>query len=682
MSEETASPPADDQYREPAEYSRTRIDSIHAPGATFHFGPGGSPGDEPKYTTGAIGADEVRKALDGHVSRDIDGALAERLAVERCVILLGAPGTGRRTAALNALQTEVDERSLVELGWNESTDLGNFSFGHRQGYLLDATSVLKPATKFTGALLRSVQARLRSLGSCLVVIGLRGQGWDDIDDHFTTVWEPVSLAELLTSRGFDPPISEDDEHLSAVLGDGPTVAEISAVLDLIAAGRAEGRSDEETLADLPERHRAEIRQWFAEKRSLTEWALMSSLVFFSSTPKPHFDVMHQKLLERIDREIPASDEDSTIAREDLTRSIGGELQACCAEIRHSSQAIDEVVVRRQLICFRNEPTAHVFLEEYWKCVPRRLQKVVMQWLAEGWDQVDHESSERLAHRVATVVRSDADLGLSIVEHWAATAHPQANKLAARTMDILATSAATRPLAFAVARNWAMARKEIPKQYSALYVYTGHAGVFQIRQAVRVYRSQWKHRPFWTTSAWAGLTELCASTATQADELAGAMRRLGVVRKAEIDDPAFKLLDRWFVDDLSAVPLALRLAASAPARKHIAAIVACTLWRSYRHMPWLESIVPWADAEDDQVSETALRLLRASLLAIRTSHPDTSRRDANHRVDRFARVCDSLIRHMGSARRSEDGPSPLAIERCTKVIELLSPHLERNPAIHA
>lgn len=666
-----------------AEFSKqTNVGTIHTHGSVVNFGDARTEA-EPKAVTGPIGKPEIDRLLADHAPRSIDSMVGARLASDHCLILTGEPGTGRRTGAVKALVAQIGGSALVEVGLN-AADVTKLEVEDTCGYVLDASSVAQPASKFGAASLRSVQDRLQQHNSYLVIIGLRSKDWQAVDDAFTVSWEPVTLSELLQVRQFDPPVDEESEQLASVLGDTPSVAKMASVVERLADGRSRGLTDEEVLAEQPDGNRAEIRQWLAEPgRSLDQWALLSVLAFFSSSSKAEFSILHRHLLTRLDEEIPPGEDEAEVARSDLARSVVGELEACRAEVRSSKVSIDGISVRRQIVCFAEEKAAPVYLEEYWKAVPQRLQHLVFSWLMEIWKVVENrdEIAERLAGRVAHLVDGDADLSLAVIEHWASTADPSANELAARTVDLMAAANATRPVAFAVARDWAKSTTEIPKQYSALYVYTGRVGLFQIRQAIRVYRRQFAKRPFWTSGSWAGFTAGCAEEQSQAEELVRAVLNVGVVRDGKIDDPMFHLIDRWFVDQLDVPPLALELASTAKARHGIASIVAASLRRSHRHQRWLESIIPWADCEDHPEYEAAsLALLRACVLSVAlTPEGSGDTPDPRRRANSISR---DLERFMTNAKRRKNGPTQVAIDRCTAVLHHVSAQLERKPTINA
>lgn len=668
------------EYDEPESPSKVRINTINASGATFNLG-GAEQSRQPELVSGPISRQEVGRILKAYVSRAIDGQIRAALLNSRCLIFLGDPGSGRRSAAVGALAAHVGEGSLVELGLYDSTDLHRFKFEGSCGYLLDASTMSRPATRFDGATLRRTQSELTANGSYLVIIGLNTAEWKRIDDQFTRGWTAPTLRDLIEARRFDPPLDPDNPSLCAVLGDSPTVGHIVEVLDRIDEGRADGRSDDDVLSELPERDRPQIQQWFAENQSLEAWLLMSVLVFFSSAVRADFDRIHERLQSFVQDQIPTGDDDSTLARTEFTRSVPAELRHCLAEVRQQAQAVEQVTIGRQLVCFCNELAAPIFLEEYWKAVPRRLQQTVTRWLASLGDQVEGETAQLLAQRTAELISHDADLGMSILELWAGTQKVEFNELAARTVDAMAAVPATRALAFVVARDWSKATKVVSKQYTALYVYTGRVGVFQVRQAIRVYRHQWPRRKFWATVTWAGFTDACAAVPESAYELANSMARLGVVRSGEIDDPAFQLLAHWFVDSPTEVPLALRLVmANRKASARIASVVACTLQRSYRHEHWLHHLVAWADAEEPEVSEAAVRLLHDTLWAVSRPQQRPPLRSPSDLPGRAEMICGNVKKFMGRARRRADGPSALAVERCTAVIDDVLKRWERNPEL--
>ena len=114
---------------------------------------------------------------------------------------------------------------------------------------------------------------------------------------------------------------------------------------------------------------------------------------------------------------------------------------------------------------------------------------------------------------------------------------------------------------------------------------------------------------------------------------------------------------------------------------MALIAAFTLQRSYRHRRWLESIIPWADAEERDVSMTTIKLFRAALLAIGTPQDLRSEYDRDYLQDRLTSISDDLLRFMDRAGRRPDGPSSLAVARCTQVISLVAAQIERWRALN-
>lgn len=627
---------------------------------------------------GPIGEGEVRRLLRWYRSRPIDEKLKGILDNTNCVLLLGRPGTGRRTGAVNALVEKVGPAKLVDLGMYDGSDLARFDFAKRRGYLLDATAVQQAATRFTGPTLRQAQDRLTRSGSYLVVLGL--DDWKS-EDHFVRDWEGPTLEELVAARDFDPPLEIGRLGLNEILGDSPSVSRMVELLDRLAEGRSSGRADDQILDELPERERRRVRQWYSKEQSIGSWLLMSTLVFFSGISKKEFDALRLNLQEHVERIIPAGEDDRESVRSELVTPDPEELTLCMAEIRSQTGEFEGATLSRQLVCFQQESTAGIQFEEFWNAAPRRLRGEVHSWVAEQGSELSPDAMVRLAHSLAALTRLDSDSGLSILGRWAATPVPTVTKMAALAIDVLSAEDSTRPIAFALAREWAAATKVVPMQYAALYIYTGNVGIYQIRQAIRVYRYQYRHRPFWARATFAGFTEACISSPERALELAYDMDSLGVVKRGEIDDAAFALVGRWFIDTLTEPPLAVQLVvANSDASTHVASIAARSLKRSYEHEHWLEQVLPWADADEVHVVAAALRLLHDSISSI-GAQQDPPLRPSFELAQRAKTVGKNLINYMDRARQRKNGPTALAVERCTAAIEHALRQLEGRPEVN-
>lgn len=646
--------------------SGTAVDARHSAISIEHLYAGANLGgiglaSKSTVSSGPVLPTEVLRAQLIHPERDCDDALRQQLIADSCMLLQGIVGSGRRTAVIVLLESLVGPRSIIELSYQKSTELNSVSFERGYGYLLDATSSSKPASLLSDV--RQVQRRLESVGSYLIVLAGRGEVWRDAP--FAAAWESAGFEQLVAARGFEPPLDIEGLNLHAAISERSSVRDIHSLLDAFADGRNEGKTDSEILSSLPEHERDALREWFGEQRTLEWWTLVSCVAFFNSSPQAEFNGLRERLAAVIEDGTARPSADPAPHADEvngLVTSVQTELDDCRAEIQTRRSGEDGLSVVRPHVCLQNEHIKRVYLQEYWRGLPQRLRPFVIQWLRTSFALSDVTTSKLIA-RLGFVLEIDADFWTDLVNGWASTGEVKANVLAARTVDAAASDSMTMSLAFAVAKAWGDSGPfDGARCWSALTVYTGNVGVYQVRQAMRLYRRIRPLAPTIVDEFWMTFSNSCAQTAAPSEALVRVISLTGVVKEIEVSDHIYAMLSTWFQDQNGRAPLALQLGKYPDARRGIARIVARSLLRTYRTRTWLEALVPWMESDDRETTAVAIRLFE-DVLASMAMRRGVRRFDGR----RFETVVQDLTRHLELAGRQRGGPTPLAIERCEAVI---------------
>ncbi|QLE74873.1 hypothetical protein FGW37_27690 [Streptomyces rectiverticillatus] len=132
-------------------------------------GPGAPlPADAVERREGDISAEQTAAAMSGFAEPDWFGEALEK-ARSRVVFLVGAPGSGRRTAALNLLQRHTGSFALRAI--DSDVELATWTVGETgaRGYLIDG--LLEPRTlALTSIALDNLRRQLDRAEACLVIV--------------------------------------------------------------------------------------------------------------------------------------------------------------------------------------------------------------------------------------------------------------------------------------------------------------------------------------------------------------------------------------------------------------------------------------------------------------------------------------------------------------------------------
>lgn len=631
---------------------------------------GGAPNRE-MVRTGRIDEAEVQASLASYVSRDLDEQLWRQLEKTNGSVIIGPRGSGRRTAAINAISRFVGPNSIIQVAGRTHRLLEGLEFKPGFGYVLDATFIGEPAEL---ASLQQVLSEVRSGHAYLVVIGRSGAVWNEMSSDLSLTWSRPTVVDIVAGRGLDDVAFED---FNRSVGAGSTMAEIVGLLDRIEAGRSAGLSDEEVLAQMPERVRSETREWFAQQTAIDSWILHATVAFFSGTSLNEFSDLHHELRCCISG--TSVDEAGTSSSAER-RSLSAELDDSRAEIQQHDVDMYGAVGARRHVRLKNEAAASVFVQEFWLAAPRSLRSGVVQWLTASWE-VSEVAAAVMIDRLTTLAVDDADLWITVVDGWASVRTPVANQLAAIAIEQALLDEATRDLALALARSWAEVRRtDTARWMTAIFTFSGDAGLLQVKRTQRLFRDVVERAPQWVLPAWTRFSLACGRSEWAAAELVDAMGSLRVVLDADLDDAAFVLLDRWFVDDGSKPPLALVLSNSDRATSELSRIVASTINQSYRASRWLAALMPWADSTDNELAERALRLLRRSLIAVAPASAPDGAADSNAKR-RQEHVIADLRLSLRPRRDPRYAASEVAAHRCHRLFDSITEN-QRTRGLHA
>ncbi|MEM9611699.1 MAG: hypothetical protein AAGA59_02065 [Actinomycetota bacterium] len=634
------------------------FEAISAPGGTFVFGSHGADRRRRPYS-GALPADEVRQVVDGYMVRGVDKVLRDRLRTQRCLILTGRVGSGRRTAAVRALADLVGEPNVVQLDLSETGTVDDLAIDGGIGYLTDVTSIPKPGRTLGGAAMLSLRERLGDCGGYLIVIGGHSAEWSGVDVSDRLTWDPPTVRELFDGAGFGRFDELTIDRLEEVLGSEPSMADVWRLVAQLEAAAPEGRSVEDVLGRLPEASRGDAREWFANNTDPDLWVLMSALVVLSGVSQSVFSTAHARLQQLADRHrasrAPHAEEvDVPPAAKPLT-SFVEQLGSCRATITPSRRLVEGSELDVPVVDFAPPSVWPVYLGECWSALPSELVPYVVEWLESIWEVDNNDLHVAIAARVAHLAHIDAESCAQLLGTWALISEPQPNRLAALTIDRLASDGAMTALALDLVERWS-SRREVGMKYTTLYAYSGIVGLLRPRRAILAYRSQIKARPRGALFIWTKYSRLCAQEPKSAVSLVRLMSCLEAVDQRQLDDPAFRMLGAWFSDDDPAdPPVATLLARSAGPRELLAELLAGVLAKTYRYDDWLLALAPWADSSEANVPEAVVGLVYSVTCRI----PEQRQR----------KLQAYMVQRLGHLRSQEGGPSSLAVKRTLAAVDL-------------
>ncbi|MER6127584.1 hypothetical protein ABT173_34365 [Streptomyces sp. NPDC001795] len=259
-----------------------------------HFGIGGTdPAQARRRAVGRLDAEEADALLASYVPPSCFDEAVHALQRDRVVVLVGPPGSGKRSGAVALLKEVADGMEYVMLSPDRSLEelAGRPTFAPGVGYvLLDRTN--EGPSETADFDWRRVRDKVCEQGAHLVVTTVHEVEGERLESVRHVPWrapEPSDVIRLrLRKAGCDEvTVKEAVELLPA----GCTITEVVAAADRIAQGADAAGVWKEygSGAARP------VRDWFAAERSLQEIAEVTTLVFATGLGLRDFESCQQLL---------------------------------------------------------------------------------------------------------------------------------------------------------------------------------------------------------------------------------------------------------------------------------------------------------------------------------------------------------------------------------------------------
>ncbi|GAA0402640.1 hypothetical protein [Streptomyces luteireticuli] len=275
---------------------------LHAPQA--HFGVGApasvsAPASGTRRATGRLDTEEIDAVLYAYVEPPPFAEAAAALAADTVVVLVGPPGTGKRSGAVALLKEVADSSVYVVLSPDiDLEQLAERAFDRGVGYVLldrmneDAAGGGTGGARTADFDWRRVRDRVRGQGAHLVVTTVHEPGGTPPEAVRHVPWRAPDLGEVLRER-----LREDGcagraaEEAAGLMPGGCLVAEVAA-----AAGRiARGEEPRAVWREYGSSAAQPVRDWFAAERSPREIAEVATLAFAMGTGRRDFEALQEAL---------------------------------------------------------------------------------------------------------------------------------------------------------------------------------------------------------------------------------------------------------------------------------------------------------------------------------------------------------------------------------------------------
>jgi hypothetical protein len=619
----------------------------------FRNPPGASEGDrgvESPTRSGRVGAAELDALRTMYVIRPVDGELQAALAADRLVLLQGRSGWGRRSAALRSLAAVTDDRVNV-LDAADLTMVRDASYAPDEGYLFDARAIQASHAMWSDATFDVLRSRVVDAGAYLVILLPEGAS-HDLPCRFT--WSRIGDHELLAGAGLEDVLAEED--VARLLGAGAAVADVARLLAHVGGARGAGTSVEDAIDSFSGSRRAQIRDRLDAVVERDEVVVLTCLCFLGGTSETAFDTGQLDLLDALSRD--DDEEERKRTRIDRFAPTRGLLARCDGQQSVARRNVARLQVDVPVIDFQVPAHAPDYVAEFWRSRPNAFRREIVLWLRRFLPKLVSDDLVAAADRLALLADVDFLLLITeILQIWADGDDPYEALLAAGVLQIVAERG-RGPEAVQVASQWARGPLGSSQLLAATYFFAFTA-VDHPENALVLFRRKSLREPSGLTrqtalDGWKTLAVAATERADTARTLTRYLASLEAVRKGEVDDPVFALLDRWFAGDRRHRPLALGAAAHGPeCERHVAAVLGSVAAKTRARLDWYRPLVGYLDSPDAATTELSGRLIDQSLRPL-----VPVRREF---------VVTLLLERIRRWNRDVDGPSRAATELAERII---------------
>ncbi|MFI0710764.1 hypothetical protein ACH4SK_08925 [Streptomyces inhibens] len=420
------------------------------------------------FGIGTAGSDNARRRAVGRLDAgEADAILAPYVRPSRCfeeavhaleqdgvVVLVGSPGSGKRSGAV-ALVAEVAEHTeYVVLSPGRSLDDlagGRVAFEKGVGYvLLDRMN--DDSSQTADFDWRRVRDTVREHGAHLVVTTVYPVDGGLVESVRHVPWRLPDLAAVLRVRLVQAECAQDTvERAVALMPGGCQIAEVAA-----AAGRiARGAEPAEVWQEYGSSAAQPVRDWFAQDRRPQEWAEVTTLAFVTGAGYRDFETCQERLEEWVAPAFPApvtEEEQAEAARRAVDRRL--------SLTRNDLVDVDERKHRaltRTALVFPHPHYRQWVLEELWTKRSTPYWNGVRDWLTElVGAQPSLGLQLSVAQGLALLTRPAFDeVADNYLHPWASgTAGPGGQSTANLVLQCMCLDEGLAATALGVARGWA------------------------------------------------------------------------------------------------------------------------------------------------------------------------------------------------------------------------------------
>ena len=266
---------------------------LNASGAQFGLGTAGSDNAR-RRAVGRLDAGEADAILAPYVRPACFEQAVLALEQDAVVVLVGPPGSGKRSGAVALVDALADGSEYVVLSPGRSLDdlaSGKVAFEKGVGYvLLDRTG--EDSSQTADFDWRRVRDTVREHDAHLVVTTVHPVDGAVVESVRHVSWHLPDLTAVLRVRLARAGCAEDTvERAAALMPGGCRIAEVAAAAGRIACGGA----PEEVWQDYGSSAAQPVREWFLKERTPQEWAEVTTLAFVNGAGYRDFETCQERL---------------------------------------------------------------------------------------------------------------------------------------------------------------------------------------------------------------------------------------------------------------------------------------------------------------------------------------------------------------------------------------------------
>ncbi|GLX95214.1 hypothetical protein [Herbidospora sp. NBRC 101105] len=442
------------------------INHIHDKIGQASFGISGSR-PESRRTSGPVPAYEMTEARTCFVRHDVYDSAGERLEIDYFLALVGGPGTGKRTAALNLLDGVLGGRDIVELSpayTLEKLAAREYRRGH--GYLLCGWPKDDVDEGVADFHVREIRRRVRDARAYLVITARE----TSLPTGDQVLWSPAPARDILLAHQ----VTQEVADIAA-----NRITPDHAMADVVALARelSRGTSLNEALDGLESAGRRDVVAWFGQPRTRGEIFEMAAMAFAARVPEREFETLHARL------------ESIAGFGEEKVESISGD-DLMPTRHRLKEDALFSLSQGRRLE-FRVEGHRIHVMRELQQTQGMRLWDPVTEWLHECAALRAPLTQLEIARGVAilALVTDYPYVESTFLTPWAAgEGIMRSQAAAAMAISWLCLDETTRPQALRTVNWWANS-SVVRLRFTAMLAYSGELGIRFPLEAVRLLWSQ-------------------------------------------------------------------------------------------------------------------------------------------------------------------------------------------------